>query len=378
MKKCLVVHVPYQVRGGEDVAVESQTSVLAKLGYHVSLWPENRKPPELALSAAIEGLVPFNEWAELETRLEKLGPEFVVLNHVYPLFGPRLLRVLTKLKIPMFWVIHNHRLYCANGLAMRNGKVCRDCKSKKPWRAVSHNCNGDLAKSVYYSLALNQLRLSDIDAFVAPSPYMGAEIESLGVSPEKVRWIVNPIQLENSVSTMTGEKVDVFFGSRLSPEKGIETLLKAIERVPQIQFVIAGDGALKSMVENAALRLKNLRYVGMQSRAGVMDWLRCSKISVLPSQCNETLPTSALESFTLGKRCVIPDMESTRWLAEKPFLGVLANTFDPVSIAESIQKTLALSPPTEAEVEYIRWFFGFERYKTGWSEFLSSRGIHAN
>ncbi|HRK01993.1 MAG TPA: glycosyltransferase, partial [Oligoflexia bacterium] len=195
--KALVVHVPYQVRGGEDVAVESQKKALEALGYEVSLWPNDRTPPKLDPIRILASLNGSDQWKELENEFARERPKFAILNNIYPIYGPRLLRFLNQKKIPLFFAIHNHRLYCTNGLAMRDGSVCKLCKNSSPFRSVAFNCNQNYMRSIYYATALSQIRrdrlLGSLQAFVAPSPYIGEEIKSLGIPMEKIHWIVNPV-----------------------------------------------------------------------------------------------------------------------------------------------------------------------------------------
>lgn len=379
--KVLIVHVPYQVRGGEDVAVESQRKALETLGHSVALWPADRDPPKLSLFKTVPSLAPF-DWPEVERELDSENPDVVLLNNIYPLYGPRFLRALKKRRIPVLWAVHNHRLYCTNGLAMKDGKVCKICRNGSPWvnaaRSSLYDCNDDRRRTVFYAAAIAQIRqlglLDTCAGFVVPSPYIGDELEQMGISRNRIHWIVNPVVEEATDSDSNvpfeGPEFDVFFGSRLSPEKGIATFLRAVEALPEVKFVIAGDGVLKPMVASSAARLSNLKFLGLQSRGVVLKYINATKIAVLPSQCNEALPTSVLEAFVAGKRCVLPDMDSTRWLAEAPFPGVLTNTFSAESIADGIKKTLQMPPPSASEKGELRRFFGFDRYRIQMSSLM--------
>jgi len=58
----------------------------------------------------------------------------------------------------------------------------------------------------------------------------------------------------------------VLFAGRLAPEKNLEAVVEAAERLPDLAFVIAGDGPLRGWLEDRAAELGNLTYVGWAKR----------------------------------------------------------------------------------------------------------------
>ncbi|MEX2498052.1 MAG: glycosyltransferase [Wenzhouxiangellaceae bacterium] len=98
----------------------------------------------------------------------------------------------------------------------------------------------------------------------------------------------------------------VLFAGRLAMEKRLHTVLEAVEKLPDMQFMIAGDGPLKNDVENAAARLANLDYRGWLSRSELQVQMDAADALVLPSEF-ESFGNVALEAMGRGRIAVVTD-----------------------------------------------------------------------
>lgn len=365
----IIAHVPYEIRGGEDIHVELLIDAYCRIGFTPILFPIDRRPPGSRLWDAAKSLSLSESMQEFEQLWTNSGASYVHLHNIYPILGPRFLRHLASRKIPTVMTVHNHRFYCTNGLALREGKICKDCKaSPVAWRAVTRNCNGDIKKSVYYAAAITESRASNllqkaVTRFVAPSPYIKNELISFGISSDKISVIVNPTATNpQAVSSTLDFACDVFYAGRLSQEKGILPLLATIEKIPELRIAIAGGGPLEKDVKNAAARLKNLTYFGALSHEDVLQTIRNAKVTVLPSICNEILPTFVLESLSLGKRAIVPDLDSTRWLANEEFGAILCQPGNADDLARAIREAVKKPVLTDVTAALLKKKFGIERF----------------
>lgn len=98
----------------------------------------------------------------------------------------------------------------------------------------------------------------------------------------------------------------VLFAGRLAMEKRLHTVLEAAERLPDIRFVIAGDGPLKAQVETAAAGLENLEYVGWLTRPALLQQMDAADALVLPSEL-ESFGNVALEAMGRGRIAAVTD-----------------------------------------------------------------------
>ena len=94
----------------------------------------------------------------------------------------------------------------------------------------------------------------------------------------------------------------LYFG-RLSPEKGVNELLRAMVRLPHIPLVIAGDGPERARLEALAkeLNLRQVLFAGMVHGEKLQKLIAGCSFSVFPSHAYETLGKSILESYAWGR-----------------------------------------------------------------------------
>jgi glycosyltransferase involved in cell wall biosynthesis len=248
--------------------------------------------------------------------------------------------------------IHNHRFFCTNGLALRNGKVCKDCFSTpSPWKALIHNCNDSFSRTAYHFLALSQIRQNNLllDAvrfFIAPSPYIATELELFGIPHNRIRMIMHPLDIPSPDATTI--KYDAIYAGRLSQEKGIAVLLKTIALAPELRFAIVGDGPLASQVDSFSKTHSNLSYFPHRNHSEALSLIAQSRVGILPSICNEILSLFAMEVFIQGKSCVVADQDSMRWFQGGEFPGVLARSGDAKDFVRALKVALA-KPNLSAE-----------------------------
>ena len=371
--KVLIVHVPYEHRGGEEVHVDALALGYQKIGVTPLLFPTDRNPPSGLAKKSYDSLKAGAQSPEMAAYWNEHKPLYIHLHNSFPTLGPRFFRWAIANHVPIAMTVHNHRFFCTNGLALRDKRICKDCfSSKVAWRSMIYNCNGDLKKTLYHSLALTQMRTQDLYAravtrFVAPSPYLKGELVRSGMPPEKVLHVLNPVvwtdaEMATNSNSAGGEKYGAIYAGRLSQEKGIQELLVTISLMPEIKFVIAGDGPERPAVEAAAASCANLDFVGPVSHERVLELIDQSRVAVLPSICNETLSTFALEAFFQGKRCVIPALDSTSWLASGDFPGHLAKAGNPYSLAKAIGVALSSPKITADQKKALQRKLSFERF----------------
>ena len=91
------------------------------------------------------------------------------------------------------------------------------------------------------------------------------------------------------------QKYVLYFG-RYSEEKGIGTLVRVCESLPQIPFVFAGAGPLEDRVNGVS----NIENVGFKSQDELEILIRNAAFSIYPSEWYENCPFSVMESQMYG------------------------------------------------------------------------------
>jgi glycosyltransferase involved in cell wall biosynthesis len=152
---------------------------------------------------------------------------------------------------------------------------------------------------------------------------------------------------------------------RLVPIKDHETLLCALQQVPDVHLAIVGDGELRSRLEDV------VRSTGLQQRVHFTGWwmdmaevYRGLDLVVLSSR-NEGSPVALIEALASGTPAVATDVGGVRSVVSDGISGFLVPSRDPKALAEAIARLL--SDPTRARRmglagrEYVRDRFHKDR-----------------
>lgn len=377
ISKVILIHVPYQNRGGEDIHVESMEYYYSKLGIKAVRYPIHSERKNNFLNS-LKSLFFSSNFAALDALITKEKPDYLHIHNIFPELGPRFLFWAKKNKVKLVATVHNHRFFCTNGLALRRGKNCSDCfKAPIAWRSLLRNCNGSWIKTIYHSIALSEIRLGHlwidaVEKFIAPSPYIRDQLIQFGVPQQKIDYILHPIEKPEHSQQKTEKNFDILYAGRLSAEKGVPLIIEAAKKLPQYSFAIAGGGPLEQELKNMAAPLSNILFLGQKTKEEVGVLIEKSRIGVLPSLCNEILSLSALEMFIRGKICVLTETESSKWFLKMNFPVLLAKVGDADDFVSKIKVALEMNPVSSEKISQIQKQFGEERFLMEMRTMLSS------
>jgi glycosyltransferase involved in cell wall biosynthesis len=153
-------------------------------------------------------------------------------------------------------------------------------------------------------------------------------------------------EVASGVPTVEGARtpteVRFIYVGRLSPEKGVHTLLHALAVVlaviPQAQLTIVGDGPEREQLERTAARLgcvDRVRWSGSIAREGVRAALWAADVFVLPSRF-ESMSYTLLEAMACGVACVATQVGGNADLIRDGETGILVPPNDPAALAEAM------------------------------------------
>jgi len=158
-----------------------------------------------------------------------------------------------------------------------------------------------------YFRVVDRLMFRYADHVLANSAQMIEQAEAMGARKvSRIGTLLPGPVLETPPVAPRTELRQVLFAGRLAMEKRLHTVLEAAERLPDIRFVIAGEGPLKAKIEAAAARLNNLDYVGWLTRPALLEQMDIADALVLPSEL-ESFGNVALEAMGRGRIAVVTD-----------------------------------------------------------------------
>ena len=211
--------------------------------------------------------------------------------------------------------LHNYRLMCPNALFYREGRICEDCLGKLvPWNGVLHKCYRDdrAASAVVASMLVGHRLLGTwrrtVDIYVAGMTGFVREKFRAGGIPVD-RLVLKPNFVFPDPGEGDGAGGYALFAGRLSPEKGVATLLEAWARLPQGRsLLVVGEGRLAPQVEQAAAHHPGIQWLGRQSLQELYALLKRAAFLICPSQWYEALPRILVDSFAVGTPVLASDV----------------------------------------------------------------------
>lgn len=305
--RILTVHNKYKFRGGEDESREAEDRLLVSKGHEIReiVFDNKTITGAGALRAGLSASWSSGAYRQVHRAIGTWKPDILDVHNFFPLASPAVHYAAWRLGVPVVQTLHNYRLFCPGALLFRNGAPCEDCiHSRFPWRGIVHRCyRGSALQTSAVSLMIGvhrTLRTWDrvVSQFIAVSEFEKQKFVEAGFPESKI--VVKPnFVLDDGAPGMGGGEF-VFVG-RLTPEKGVRTLLAAMGLTnPSVSLAIVGDGPLEAEVRSAAASNPRIRYLGRISQAEVLDLLGGATALIFPSEWYETFGRVAAEAFARG------------------------------------------------------------------------------
>ncbi len=301
--RVLVVHNRYRVEGGEERAVELHVAALRRAGLAYALL--ERESSEVSRAAAARAMLRGGrEQSDVEAAVRELGADVVHVHNMQPLFGPRALAAARAAGAAVVLHLHNLRLFCAIGVAARDGGPCFRCHHRFTLPGLALNCRGSLPEAAVYAAALARQQpavLETVDRFVVPSSYAAGQVAKLGLPRERVMVLPHYLPAEAFAErSRAGEGGYALVAGRLSPEKGVDTAIDAAA-LAGVPLRIAGEGpAAAELAAHAARAQGRIDFLGRLDRAALADELAGAAMLLMPSRYHEFAGYSALEAMAAG------------------------------------------------------------------------------
>lgn len=356
--RILVIHNYYQQRGGEDSVFEAEVQLLRQYGHTVQTIPFNNNTIQGSFERLKAGLlVVYNPESvkKIEERIKTFQPDIIHVHNFFPIASPSILKVAAKHNIPVVVTLHNFRLICAGALLYREGETCESCTNKTfPIEGIVRACyRNSRLKTASVTLMSSIHKLlgtwrNKVQRYIVLNSFVKNKIlnSSLKLHPEqlmiKANFLFDPLtEIQKSDITKTKDHYFLYVG-RLSPEKGIETLLAAFQDT-SFRLKIVGTGPLEPLVEQTADSSSNIEFCGFQSQAKVLELLQKAKALIVPSVWYENFPMVLLEAFSVGTPIITSNIGGLPNIVEAGFTGYLATPNDIESLQEQCRKIMNLS-----------------------------------
>lgn len=342
-----MIHKFYYVNGGACRYMFELSKLLEKNGHEVVPFsmqhPRNHPTPyekdfvsnisfqgmnfaqKLLKAPGITKRVIYSKEARnaLERLIEREKPDLAHVHMIDHQLSPSIFDALKKFGIPTIQTVHQYKMVCPNYslYIYRNHERCTRCVEGSFFNAVKHRCHKDSlvgSSIVAFESAFHKRRgtYDMVDLFHTPSQFTEQLYLRHGVPQERVWQQFYTINMEDYPYSPDFEDYFVFYG-RVAQEKGVMTLLQALDKVRMSKLKVVGEGPhipeLQSFVKEKGLE-DRVEFTGYKQGKELHDLVAGAKFVVAPSLWHDNSPLVMYESFSRGKPVVgsrtggIPEM----------------------------------------------------------------------
>jgi glycosyltransferase involved in cell wall biosynthesis len=287
----------------------------------------------------------------LRMAIQREKVDLVYMLNISNYMSPSMIDAAHAEGVPAVHRLSDFHLLCPNALFTRPGKDrCMDCFPGKYWHGVAHRCvGGSLGASVVRGAAMFFHDVSRIyhrvDSFVCTNPFMRDMLARRGFDRRKLHVVFTPIDASRLVVEEHDDDSFLYFG-RISPEKGIDVLIEAANRMrcKNCRVLIVGEMCgqyAEQCVEQAARGTgARVEFLGPRRGDDVFALIRSCRATIMPSRWIENVPNTLLESFACGKPVVGSNVEGVSVVVRDGENGLL---FPPGDAADLARKLDALA-----------------------------------
>jgi glycosyltransferase involved in cell wall biosynthesis len=344
--KILLVFNSYQEPGGEDVVFRKEGHLLKQAGHEVSEY--RRDNDEIKgysklrrLSLIGQPVWAWDSYRDFGALLRKNRPEIVHVHNTFPLISPSILWVCRREGVPVVHTLHNYRLLCPQANFFRAGKPCQDCIMGSYWQGVAHGCYRNSALSTTpVALMLTVHRegktwIRMVDQYIAPSAFARNQFVKAGFPASHITLKPNFVDPDPGARVGTGSYALCI--GRVSPEKGVETLLRAWRQLPKTYTLrILGEGPLRARLQAESEGLTNIKFMGWLPHDQAMEVVKGARFLIFPSELYETFGLGIVEAFACGVPAVVSRLGAMQEIVQEGHTGFLFQPGDADDLARTV------------------------------------------
>ena len=349
--KIVYCHNYYRSRGGEDVSFECDVELLRQRGHEV--FPFTRDNHSLnsgGLRTAVSAIWNRDAEREIAEVLRRERPDVLHCNNLFPQLTVSFYRPAARMHIPVVQALRNYRAFCANSFFYESGKVCTRCLGRTAaWHGLVRRCYRDSFAAtgavVAMQLVHRMLRIQHryVDAFFTPSQF-ARQIHIDGGFPAD-RMHCRPNYILPDLGFRAEKADEAIFVGRLSPEKGVDTLLDAwqMSGVP-LRLKIVGTGPEEQRLRDRAAALPGVEFLGGLRSSEVLEHIARARVLFITSRWYETFGRTIAEAFSRGTPVIASKLGAMSELVTDGVDGFHFETASPESLAATIRRMFELGP----------------------------------
>jgi len=366
-KKVLIISSAFypHVFGGAEIAAYNRAKFLAERGYDVNVLTVNERDvlpswgdchPEGFKLYRIESprshtlfertdntskgqkiLWHFQDYFDdrnlklVSAVLDAVRPDHIEIDNLIGI-GFNTLSEIARRNMPVVYILHDMNLACFNTGMIRRGKICR--QQCFPCRGVA---------------TLRQTPLSQVRrlGFVSPShANLERAKEVIPLVKRSLSCVIRNIPEDGAMPAVkvNSDHVRLLFVGRLDPVKGIEFLLRTLDKLSHLHnfhLNVLGKGPSEQQLKSEFGNKKWVTFRGHVPREEVASALIDSDLYCIPSLVAESYGLVTAQALQLGTPVIGSNAGGTAELVRDGITGILAPPGNENAWQEALSKILS-------------------------------------
>ncbi|WP_242009941.1 glycosyltransferase family 4 protein [Rhodothermus marinus] len=296
------------------------------------------------LRAAVNAVWSRESQERIRQFIRERKPDVAHFHNTFLMISPAAYYACKEEGMPVVQTLHNYRLICPGALLMREGRVCEECVGRAvPWPGVLHGCwRGSRLQTSVVAAMLTLHRAmktwtEQVDCYIALTEFARRKFIEGGLPAEKI--VVKPNFVDPDPGMGKHEGNFALFVGRLSPEKGVRTILQAWRLLEGVPLKVVGDGPLRAEIEAFVRRegLEQVEVLGRRPREEVFRLMQEARVLVFPSEWYEGFPMTIAEAFACGLPVIASRLGAIAEIVEEGRTGLLFNPGSPEDLAAKVE-----------------------------------------
>ena len=196
--------------------------------------------------------------------------------------------------------------------------------------------------------------LGSFDRVSTISPQMVQGLQNKGVNPEHIYELRNWVDVDQIVpsdrntifrKTLAISDSDIvgLYSGSISNKQGLDVIIESAKKLaishPHIQFIVCGEGPQKSKLQEMAIGLRNVHFIGLQPDDRFKELLSTADFHLLPQRAKAAdlvLPSKLGGIFASGRPVIATAEPGTGLANEVGDAGLVVCPEDAQAFAEAV------------------------------------------
>lgn len=336
---------PFSIHSSKNIETEYSKYFVEPIGDRNAVYfDEVKKTPKSIWQMLTRSIYSLEVKKAIKKEIEDLHPDLVYIIHFVNKLSPSVITGAKEKGVPVVLRLSDYFILCPRFDFLYKKRICEDCLTEGYGACVKKRCvkNSLFASLVrVISMRIHKfLKVYDkVDVFITPSKFLKNKLIENGYDKSKIRCIPTFTESNDSFSNTIGD-YGLYFG-RITEEKGVETIVRAFEKLPSKKLKIVGDDttdeAIKLKEYVRKNNLTNIEFTGFKSGNELESIINESRYTIIPSIWYDNLPNTALESFVHFKPVIASNIGSLPELVYDGYNGYLFEPGNSEDLREKIE-----------------------------------------